>query len=222
MTAEIDINIKFKSLVTIGSGEPSSIFGADVTLIRIPYGDREKYFIPGSTIKGILRTSACRVAHLLGLSSCGEVEPSSIVEKHNKLGDNCIKIDDRKLCHVCYLFGYPGSTIGNLFVSNAYPVTDPLPFTITRVCIDDKKLTAVRGKLFTYEVYPANTVFAGSIKILLDDEWAHNLVLAALLNLNYERIGRGGLMEIEIVKTKNLYRSSLIEKILNGWGKWKI
>jgi len=221
MTARIDINIRFKSLVTIGSGIPSSLFGADITLLRIPYGDEEKYFIPGSTIKGILRTSASRIAHLLGLSSCRKVEPSNIAMAHKKLKKNYISLNDKRLCHVCYLFGYPGSTISNLFVSNAYPLKDPMPSTITRVSIDDKRLISVERKLFTYEVYPVNTVFNSSIEILLDEEWAHILVLAALLNLNYERIGRGGLLDIEIIDTRNLYKSPIIEKILNKWGGWR-
>jgi len=106
-------------------------------------------------------------------------------------------------------------------VSNAYPLKDPMPSTITRVSIDDKRLISVERKLFTYEVYPVNTVFNSSIEILLDEEWAHILVLAALLNLKYERIGRGGLLDIEIVDTRNLYRSPIIEKILNKWGGWR-
>lgn len=179
------IKLKLKLIVekklSIGSGGISPKFKADITLPSIEGIDgQERIYIPGSTIKGVLRTSLMRIAWLLG-----HEQPSG-------KGDI-----------VTTLFGEPHSPLpSKVYVDSAFikASTEVLP----HVKINDKSGTAEERALFRIEYIPigeeiTTTLIARDLSV--DEVKA---LLAAILNLRYERIGRAGVVNVRIVEAEGL------------------
>ncbi|MEM4430701.1 MAG: hypothetical protein QXM08_06020, partial [Thermofilaceae archaeon] len=57
----IGMRLRSVTLLTVGWGIPE-VMGADVVHARKLVGDRYELYIPGSSVKGVLRSSASRVA----------------------------------------------------------------------------------------------------------------------------------------------------------------
>ena len=183
----IGVELRNLSLLTVGSAYPRLTL-ADVNTVRIG----GEVVIPGSSLKGALRTAAHRAAGRLGLTSCGQVEPGMISKAHEAMG---------RVCDVCELFGMPGaagSSSSKLFVSNLRPKLDISTITVTRVSLDPARGKAREGGLFTVEAIPPCTLFEGEITLLSDDGKHLKLLLAALDELASGSFGRGAIVEVRV------------------------
>ncbi len=222
------LKLRSKTLITVSTGI-SYTSGADIPFFRSPNG---KYIIPGSTVKGVLRRCANRVAPLLGLTSCGEIEPSKIWKRHAEMaksGIQLLELDGRRVCHVCHLMGAPGIIRSRLHVPQFTCKLEEPPIIYTRIRIDDRSLTVSEGGLFTLEAFPPDTEFEPSHDVVIyakDEEeaiWSQNLFLAAVADLRYEVIGRGAMVDVKIEKCDKKFASkheisrTLIE-MLSDWG----
>ncbi|MBC7092212.1 MAG: hypothetical protein H5T50_09970, partial [Nitrososphaeria archaeon] len=119
-----------------------------------------KYYIPGSSIKGALRSSASRISNAFGFKSCGEINVESIRKAHEKNG----------LCDVCRLFGYPGSSEASLiYISDFDLVNDVETLVTSGIRIDDATGKVAEGALFMIEKMPVNAEFLGRISLMTDD-----------------------------------------------------
>ncbi|MHA1594239.1 MAG: RAMP superfamily CRISPR-associated protein [Candidatus Baldrarchaeia archaeon] len=222
------LKLRSKTLITISTGI-SYTSGADIPFFRSPNG---KYIIPGSTVKGVLRRCASRVAPLLGLTSCGEIEPAKIWGKHAdmvKSGTQLPELDGRHVCHVCHLMGAPGIIRSRLHVPQFICKFEDSPLIHTRIRIDDRSLTVSEGGLFVLEAFPPGTEFEPSHDVIIyakdEDEavWSQNLFLAAVANLRYEVIGRGAMVDVKIEKYNKSFAnkheiSRTLIQILSDWG----
>jgi len=189
------LRLRAVSLLTVGWGLPD-ILGADVVHARKPRKTTEAGrivevpYIPGSSVKGALRTAASRVAVAYGFTSCSEVEPELIEKAHAG-----------KPCDVCRLFGYPGdnpSAMSRLWISDFNPVEEPKTTIIVRVTLDNRTLTAVKGALYSMEHLLPGSEFVGEARV--DDE-AKSLVpllLLAIAELRTGRFGRRSMIDVKI------------------------
>ena len=238
----IGVLLKARTFLSVASGREG--FPADAVFYRRHDVDGPAFCIPGSTVKGVLRKSAAKVAHLLGLEACCSVRPEREY--------TCVGREGR-LCDVHLVFGAPGQPrsrvevthflpvsspdeardlfgSGKIWLEHVKPGAQPGSLSITRVGIYDKSGTASPGLLYTYEQLPPGTLFYGEIAIKALDERlaakALKLVLAALANLRHERLGRAGLVDVMVVGASDRARSLaerdpvtrfLLNELERGW-----
>jgi len=187
------LRLRAVTLLTVGWGIPD-VLGADVVharKLRVEGGKRaEVLYIPGSSVKGALRTAASRVAAAYGFTSCGQVKPELIANAH--AGGPC---------DVCRLFGYPGddpSAASRLWVSDFNLVGEPRTVTVVRVGLDDRTLTAREGVLYSMEHLLPGSEFEGEVRV---DDSARNLIpllLLAIAELRTGRFGRRSLVDARV------------------------
>ncbi len=184
----IGVELRNLSLLTMGSAYPRLTL-ADVNTVRIG----GEILIPGSSLKGALRTAAHRAAGKFGFTSCGQVEPRMISRAHEAMG---------RVCDVCELFGMPGvpsNSSSKLLISNLRPKLDVPTITVTRVSLDPERGKAREGGLFTVEAIPPCTLFEGEITLLSDGNGKYlKLLMAALDELANGSFGRGAIVEIRV------------------------
>lgn len=193
-------NVRLKSLglFCIGWSHPS-VLGPDIQFIReITYNGDIRVYIPGSSLKGALRSSASRIAQNYGFTSCGEVKPEFIEEAHRKIGV--------EMCDVCALFGYPkGGAPSPLIISNLRAIKTIKPLALTKVRIDDESMKVAEGALFTVEYTPPGSEFIGDVKLINPAKEKAALLLLSLAELRNGRFGRGSQpIDIKIENTQEL------------------
>lgn len=153
-------------------------------------------YIPGSTFKGALRSSAVRIASAYGFSSCGMIEPRMIAKAHEEMGEPC---------DVCQLFGCPGLPIRSpLMVSDFQPIKSIHTTSVTRVRIDDRSLKVAAGALFSTEHVTPDAEFLGKIRVSNIDARLLGLLLLSLAELRLGRFGRRSLVDIKLENCKKL------------------
>jgi CRISPR/Cas system CSM-associated protein Csm3 (group 7 of RAMP superfamily) len=185
------------------------VLGADVVharKLRVEGGKRaEVLYIPGSSVKGALRTAASRVAAAYGFTSCGQVKPELIANAH--AGGPC---------DVCRLFGYPGddpSAASRVWVSDFNLVGEPRTVTVVRVGLDDRTLTAREGVLYSMEHLLPGSEFEGEVRV---DDSARNLIPLLLLAIAELRTGRFGRRSIVDAKVED---SGVLDSVVED--RWK-
>lgn len=186
----ISFTLKLKALTLLTVGwNIGDVMGADIMFARKLKGGKLTIYIPGSSVKGSLRSAASKVAESYGFSSCGKVSPWEI--KH------------QNPCDVCRLFGYPHMNNNSHLIRSPLIVSDFMAskaktVTLTRVSIDDKTLTAEERKLYTVEHVFPGTEFVGTIKV---DENAKDLLpllMLAIAELRTGRFGRRSIVDAKI------------------------
>lgn len=182
----ISADLVFKTAWRIGSGREGE--SSDLGVVLDPAGQP---VLPGSSLKGRLRSTCETLAHALGLSAClldheaSGVNCTSDVKYYQKARDEYreasrdlerrVRWIDVHTCDVCKLFGSPVQA-GRLRVSdgmvkewaNAVQVRDG-------VVIDRDSQTAVDGLKYDYEVVPPGSRF--ELRIDLDNPRDRDLAL---------------------------------------------
>lgn len=179
----IDGALTFDTPFHIGSGES----GTSTDSLVVKYFGSEPY-IPGSSFKGVLRSTVERIARALGIDTCSlysKDECNTVINKEfdNNTGWKKIKEDLPKteddyikillenvrsgngLCRTCRLFG---STFlaSKIYVDDLKLIGDPIPTEIRDgVGIDRDTGTAVEGVKYDYEVVPHSQRFSLKMKI---------------------------------------------------------
>ena len=196
----IDFKIRLKPAGTLSLGWVYPLrIGVDIPFmmkgIKLNEGIVHKYYIPGSSFKGALRSSASRIASSFGFKSCGEINVESIRKAHENIG----------LCDVCKLFGYPGSNEpGALYVTDFNLINNVSTATITCIRINDSAGKVAEGALFTIEKMPKNADFLGKISLATDDIKLIELTLLSLANLRLDRMGRRSQVDLKLENTEML------------------
>jgi CRISPR/Cas system CSM-associated protein Csm3 (group 7 of RAMP superfamily) len=205
------LRLRAVTLLTVGWGIPD-VLGADVVharKLRVEGGKRaEVLYIPGSSVKGALRTAASRVAAAYDdFTSCGQVKPELIADAHAHAGGPC---------DVCRLFGYPGddtSSASRVWVSDFNPVGEPRTVTVVRVGLDDRTLTAREGVLYSVEHLLPGSEFEGEVRV---DDSARDLIPLLLLAIAELRTGRFGRRSIVDAKVED---SGVLDSVVED--RWK-
>lgn len=185
------LRLRAVTLLTVGWGIPD-VLGADIVHARKLRADGHSiYYVPGSSVKGALRTAASRVAPAYGFTSCGEVEPRRIGEAHARMGGPC---------DVCRLFGWPGGDPGASLVrvSDFELASTPAAVVLARVSLDDRTLTARRGALYMVEHLVPGTEFVGRIGVADGARGLLPLLLLAVAEMRTRGFGRSSIVDARV------------------------
>ncbi|MBS7634484.1 CRISPR-associated RAMP protein [Candidatus Bathyarchaeota archaeon] len=166
----------------IGSGKPEVEIGeVDLPILRDPRGQP---YIPGSSLKGRVRTEAERIARKMGMDVC---EPPDV---KNMCGSRKSRVEDFCIC--CRIFGTAGniSLASKVKFRDAYPL-ERIESLLERagIAIDRGTGAVARGALYTIEAVPAGAKFSLEIVAdnLSDDEL--KLLKAALKSVEDSALG---------------------------------
>lgn len=196
-------------------------------------------FIPGSSLKGVLRSTAERL--LRSLAPPGKEKRWAC----DPIGDPCVDKDKKEeivkkfkedekrseelwkeSCLICRLFGSPWLAsrvyIKDLTLANG---TDLFPLTLLRdgVAIDRDTGAAKKGAKFDYELVPAGAIF--DLKIVLEnvEDWEAGLISSILKLWEREGFALGGMTsrglgwaKLFALEVKKVDRNILKEFILKG------
>ncbi|MEM1539686.1 MAG: CRISPR-associated RAMP protein Csx7 [Candidatus Bathyarchaeia archaeon] len=202
----------------IGSGRAEIEIGeVDMPVLTDPNGQP---YIPGSSLKGRVRTEAERIAREQGVPVC---MPPDVKNMCGSLKDNV-----KDFCICCRIFG----TAGNISVASKVKFRDAYPIgkveTLlerTGVAIDREKGTVSKHALYTIQAVPAGTKFSLEVvaENLADDEL--KLLLAALKSVEDSALGGSSTrgfgkvkFNIESVRerTAKYYLGEESEKVFTG------
>ncbi|MEM1520653.1 MAG: RAMP superfamily CRISPR-associated protein [Nitrososphaerota archaeon] len=193
ISISFNVELKALGLLLVGGVSPTVML-SDISFHRTrdPLRGIYRPTIPGSSVKGVLRSSLSRVAHSLNMRVCSDWPQS---------------YDD---CDSCYLFGAPG-TGGSVRVSDF--VVEERTFTLTHVSLDDETGTARGAALYTSEYVMPGTIFRGRIDYVGEEERLPAL-LVAMAALRTDRVGRRGVADLRISNAEEL------KGVLGGLGSY--
>ena len=215
-------NLKVKyileSPLRIGSGRVFKLSSPiDLPVIRIKIGDLETPYIPGSSIKGVFRSSSEYIVRSAGLPACSRGEGCRV--NLDRPLQNCLRnlyrsttIKDvysilQNYCIVCKVFG-SGSYGSHIEFKDAYPSDSVTTGIKTGIAIDRRSGAAKRGALYTIEYVNPGSTFDGEITMINLPNYCIGLIanVIELINLGIIKIGgmksRGfGKVRIDIVES---------------------
>lgn len=189
--------LRMTSALHIGSGSESSL--SDAGVVRHQDG---RPFIPGSSLKGVLRSHLERLGQVLpGVSSCmlysedqhsGCVTPDWVARRKDVT--EATESDFKKLCHTCTLFGSP-IMAGKIRVPDLE--IDESTFagqTEVRdgVGIDRDSGLAVDQVKYDFEVVPSDTLFTFQLDVDSPDDTELALIIAGIREMEQGYISVGG------------------------------
>ena len=188
----LSIGLEFQTNVNIGSSFPVKS-RADVPVQKMIKSGKRYIFIPGSTLKGVLRSAMIKVAKLLGHDVAPRVKP-----------DKIMKSDDI----VTRVMGKPWSKESKIFIDPIYLDEDNI-IVLPHITIDDKSGVSKEGSLFTMEYIPLGTRCSTNIYGYGLDMDESRLLFVSIAELNYTTIGKSGLIKAWI----NLDKSEIPDEL---------
>ncbi len=187
----IDLHIHIEGPVLIKSGL-AQVSGPDMAWVRVFRNGREEVYLPGSSLKGVLRSHAERIARTLKPeAACDPFADASCGRIFDKRKPGTAEAY-RESCLICRLFGSTGFA-GRLATTDAYAIgTPPEPVQRDGVGIDRFTGGAAHGAKFELEVITEGT-FATTLHLRNFELWQLALVGFVLQDLadGLIRIGMG-------------------------------
>lgn len=189
----IDLHIKVEGPVLIKSGL-AQVGGPDMAWVRVFRNGREEVYLPGSSLKGVLRSHAERIARTLNPeAACDPFADTSCGRIFDKRKEKPKTPEAyRDACLICKLFGCTAFA-GRLATTDAYAIgTPPEPVQRDGVGIDRFTGGAARGAKFELEVITEGT-FATTLHLRNFELWQLALLGFVLQDLadGLIRIGMG-------------------------------
>ncbi len=202
----INLQIIPKGPILIKSGVATAS-GPDMTFVTVFRNGREEVYLPGSSLKGVLRSHAERISRTLNPdATCDpfakkDDEEPSCSARFDVRKDNREKLDPptayRDACLICKLFGST-SFAGRLATADAYAVGDPpKPRRRDGVGIDRFTGGASSGAKFELEVLTEGT-FGTKLYMRNFELWQLGLVGFLLQDF------KDGLIRIGMGKSRGL------------------
>jgi CRISPR-associated RAMP protein (TIGR02581 family) len=203
----VDGYLVAESALRVGTGRAAELVGTELPVIR---DQLDRPFIPGSSLKGALRSHLEAVARGMASNDAAlqNVACVSTDEKTMCVDPNRMRIlkndasDDAKLtealvgelCLICQTFGSPW--MASPVRVRDLPVVEEEWFgqfdVRDGVAIDRDKGAAADRKLYNYEVVPAGTRFELHIEAENLDEWQRGLLWLGLRALERGDVAVGG------------------------------
>jgi CRISPR-associated RAMP protein (TIGR02581 family) len=192
----VDVAVEAASGLRVGGAGGN--LGTDAPVLR----DRRGPLIPGSSLKGVLRSAAERLLR----ARAAPVGAASVRAACDIIADPCATgqkadqpVDINRLCRVCRLFGnhWLGArlTVGDLVVTPVMAGQPSRAVTVIRdgVAIDRNELKAAGRLKYDYEVVVPGTRFAGQLRVDDPDKGDLGLLLGLLdlLDLGVITVGGG-------------------------------
>jgi CRISPR-associated RAMP protein (TIGR02581 family) len=194
----IDLHIYVEGPVLIKSGL-AQISGPDMAWVRVFRNGREEVYLPGSSLKGVLRSHAERIARTLKPeAACDPFADTSCGRILDKKKPGSVEAY-RDSCLICKIFGSTGFA-GRLATADAYAIgKPPEPAQRDGVGIDRFTGGAAHGAKFELEVITEG-VFATTLHLRNFELWQLALVGFVLQDL------ADGLIRIGMGKSRGLGR----------------
>ena len=193
----------------IGAGRGEGLLASiDLPVIRISLNGIETPYIPGSSLKGVLRSGCEVVARAFGVDVCytlrdgwcgnkkGIKEYVDRVMRNKKLPFE----EKRKelinavneLCLICKMFGSPINS-SLIYVYDSYPISPPAETdTKPGIAVDRRTGAAARGALFEVEYVKPGTAFSFTLTCKNLPNYAVGLIFSTLREINEGRVLIGG------------------------------
>ena len=213
--------IETKSRLHIGTGRDVSSFEeADSPLIRVNFKGFELPYIPGSSLKGIFRSTVEHLLNSVGEEVCETYDNRSscfmagkkILDANRSQDYNQLINAIKGLCLACKMFGGHNYS-SHILISESIPIdTASVGFDISpNIAINRRDGTAIQGGLFTLEHINPNSRFNFQIQINNLPNYLVGLVFMVidLLNNGIALVGgnkRAGLGNIYITLNKIDFR----------------
>ncbi|MCS7369529.1 MAG: CRISPR-associated RAMP protein Csx7 [archaeon GBS-70-058] len=182
------------SPLRIGVGrEPPLGSRVDLAVVRVRYGESDIPYIPGSSLKGLFRSYAGKIASSYGIGVCSGLSRESCVEikrviyeeegfkeeyilrnlierlLRNREPLKAMEVFFKNACILCKMFGSMGYR-SKISFSDAYPIDDEgriLPFKFgsrTGIAIDRRTGAVVGGALYEVEYVEPGCKFKFEIR----------------------------------------------------------
>jgi len=171
----IEIEFKFINLspLRIGAGRgktPTS--PVDLQVLKISIGDiKDAPYIPGSSLKGVIRSACERLALSNDIEACGmgegcknenDEELKNMIKSRSS-EEEIVEFLNENYCLICKLFG-SGTYSSHIQFSDAYPREGKFSTgQKTGIAIERRSGSVKRGALYTVEFVNPNSEFYGSI-----------------------------------------------------------
>ncbi|MEM3569832.1 MAG: CRISPR-associated RAMP protein Csx7 [Thermoproteota archaeon] len=213
------LEIKAESPLRIGAGRNvAKLSPIDLPVVLMRIGDRDLPYIPGSSIKGVFRSTSEFVAKSFGLDTClmGEGCKSKYdkaLQDQMKKGDvEGIKKILSSYCLVCKLYG-SASFRSNITFEDAYPSSKNVPTRSvkTGIAIDRKSGAVKSGAFHQVEFIDPGAVFIQNTTFLNVPNYGIGLFSEVLDLINLGFIKLGGF------KSRGFGRVSIKPKGLEGF-----
>jgi len=193
----------------IGAGRGEGLLASvDLPVIRISLNGVETPYIPGSSLKGVLRSGCEVVARSFGIDVCytlrdGWCGNKKGIKEHvdQVMRNKRLSFEEKRrklinavsgLCLICKMFGSPinGSLI---YVYDSYPIFPPAETdTKPGIAIDRRTGATARGALFEVEYIKLGTAFSFALTCKNLPNYAVGLIFSTLREINEGRIFVGG------------------------------
>ncbi|MEE9378974.1 MAG: CRISPR-associated RAMP protein Csx7 [Candidatus Lokiarchaeia archaeon] len=212
-TIRISGNIKTISRIHIGSGDVEATFEeTDSPLIRVTIDGTNLPYIPGSSLKGVFRSTVEAILKSVNEYACllkrkGPCFQNAklILEASKMKKYDAIKKAVENYCFACKIFGGPGY-FSNIFISDCIPSSSStISFDVSPgIAINRRSGTTMPGALFTFEHINPNSLFNFQFQVKNLPNYLIGLIFYVifLINKGVVLIGgkkRAGLGIIEII-----------------------
>lgn len=191
--AKLEFTLTTASPLAIRSGMENVLEPArpDMQCVRAWRDGQETVYIPGSSLKGVIRARAEQIINLLGGAACSctnRQEACSGKEKELEGADATRRY--REVCPACRIFG---STImaGRAAFPDAYPISPVKVGERTRVAINRLTGGSQGAALFQQEVVE-EAVFRAGIILTNYELWQLRLLLWVLGDMHEGYVALGG------------------------------
>jgi CRISPR-associated RAMP protein (TIGR02581 family) len=193
----------------------------DVAAIRTQHARGETVYLPGSGLKGVLRSQAERILRANGRSAC---DPFALDSDCNKRRDQQPPEVFRTSCSACRTFGST-RVAGRLRIGDAYP-TEATWADANRtevrngVGIERRTQAAAQGVLYDMEVVTRG-VFTARIDLENFELWQLALLLQVLADLDAGFVQVGGMKSrglgtVQVAAMQLTYQATRSAKALQG------
>lgn len=206
--AKLSILLHTKSPLTIRSAQGKLLNPTlvDMQCIKSRYQGKDTVIIPGSSLKGVLRSRYEKIVLLFGGKACNIVDHKTCCKETKDLEK--IPYEERgsyvykNMCHACRLFGST-EIASRIYIADTYPVGTYIMGERTGVGINRITGAAQKGALYDFEVVEEGSF---QVEIVLKNYEIYQLLLLCYvlkdLNEGYVSLGaattRGnGRMEIQ-------------------------
>lgn len=197
--ARIQFDIKTTGPLLVRSGH-TSVKGPDMTPVRTFRNRRHEVYIPGSSLKGVIRNHAEKIVRTLkpGVAcnpfvmtrdrgakfedvACGDKFERRKKELHETIGSETAYADS---CPICRLFGSL-EFIGRVSINDAYLAAGQFERTELRDGVGIDRLTggASHQAKFELEAVSPGTTFSGEVLLRNFECWQLGLLLAVLMDM---------------------------------------
>lgn len=219
---KLEFSLKAEEPLRIGAGRSPPLALTDLPVITININGEITPYIPGSSLKGTLRSVCELLVKSAGLDSC----MAGSCAREKKVGDeNLLSLMDtamrtnniqlllttlEKFCLICKIFG-AGSYKAHIDFREAYPQKDTVRTSIkSGIAINRRSGAVKRGALFQVEYVEPGAIFNTSIVMTNLPNYVVGLLLVALDMVNE------GLFKLGGFKSKGFGKVSVIYLGLSG------